>query len=203
MERFDIINHLIKVNDYKSFLEIGTQKQINFNKVKIERKVCVDPDENSNSTYLMTSDDFFKINKDTFDIVFIDGLHHADYVYRDIINSLRILNNGGCLVVHDCIPFSENAQIIPMENAYNKGTVAWNGDVWKAIIKLRTERNDLIIKVVDEDHGCAIIHKTKVGNGDFLKNYNNGYYNYDINLIKENLNIIQYNEFINIFSNKI
>ena len=30
MERFDIINHLINVNNYKSFLEIGTQNQINF-----------------------------------------------------------------------------------------------------------------------------------------------------------------------------
>jgi hypothetical protein len=88
MERFDIINHLISVNNYKSFLEIGTQNQINFSNVNIDHKVCVDPDPESNPTYLMTSDEFFKINKSKFDIVFIDELHHADFVYRDIINSL-------------------------------------------------------------------------------------------------------------------
>ena len=46
MLRFDIINHLITVNDYKSFLEIGTQAKINFTSVNVNRKVCVDPDPN-------------------------------------------------------------------------------------------------------------------------------------------------------------
>lgn len=195
MERFDIINHLINVNNYKSFLEIGTQNQINFSNVNIGHKICVDPDPESNPTYLMTSDEFFKINKTKFDIVFIDGLHHSDFVYRDIINSLKILNKNGCLVVHDCIPFNELAQIIPLERASNMGTIAWNGDVWKTIIKLRTERKDLKISVVDTDHGCGIIYFTNNDNGDYLESFNNGYYVYDETLIRENLNLITYDEF--------
>lgn len=195
MERFNIINHLIGVNNYKSFLEIGTQNQINFSNVNIDHKVCVDPDPESNPTYLMTSDEFFKINKSKFDIVFIDGLHHADFVYRDIINSLKILNKNGCLVIHDCIPFNELSQIIPLEKASDLGTIAWNGDVWKSIIKLRTERKDLKINVVDTDHGCGIIYFTDNDNGDYLESFNNGYYEYNETLVRENLNIITYNEF--------
>jgi hypothetical protein len=203
MERFDIINHLIKINNYKSFLEIGTQNQINFLNVNINHKVCVDPDPESNPTFMMTSDEFFEINKDTFDIVFIDGLHHADFVYRDIINSLKFLNKDGCLVVHDCIPFNELAQIIPLEKASDMGTIAWNGDVWKSIIKLRTERKDLKISVVDTDHGCGIIYLTNNGNDNYLESYNGGYYEYEETLVRQNLNIITYDEFKTKFNKSI
>ena len=37
----------------------------------------------------MTSDEFFKQNEDTYDVIFIDGLHTSDAVYRDINNSLK------------------------------------------------------------------------------------------------------------------
>lgn len=203
MERFDIINYLVKINGYNTFLEIGTQKQINFSHIKIDYKVCVDPDPNANATYQMTSDDFFNVNKETFDIIFIDGLHHSDYVYRDIINSIKILNDGGVIVVHDCIPFDEVAQIIPLERASNLGAHAWNGDVWKSIIKLRTERSDLKIKVVDVDHGCCIIHPVDLNFGDNLKDFNNGYYIYDEKLVRDNLNIINYNQFIDYYREPI
>jgi len=196
MERFDIINHLIKINNYKSFLEIGTQKQINFSNVEIENKICVDPDPESNPDFLMTSDEFFEINKNTFDIVFVDGLHHSDFAYRDIINSLGVLNKNGCVVVHDCIPYDELSQVIPLEKASDMGTISWNGDVWKSIIKLRTERDDLKIKVIDTDHGCAVIYFTEPGNGDYLESFNNGYYIYNEKLVRNNLNIISPDEFL-------
>lgn len=196
MERFDLINHLIKVNGYKSFLEIGTQAKINFTSVEIERKVCVDPDPNAGADHQIPSDEFFKANTENFDIVFVDGLHHADFAYRDIINSLKILNPGGCVVVHDVIPFSYEAQVIPLDKASSLGTVAWNGDVWKSWIKLRTERNDLSMKCVNEDHGCGIINFTSPGMGDYLENFNNGYYTYDRDLIMNSLNLITYDQFL-------
>ena len=196
MERFDLINHLIKVNGYGSFLEIGTQAKINFTSVEIEKKICVDPDPNSGADYQMSSDEFFDLNTENFDIVFVDGLHHADFAYRDIVNSLSILNPGGCVVVHDVIPFSYEAQVIPLDKASSLGTVAWNGDVWKSWIKLRTERNDLSMKCVNEDHGCGIINFTSPGNGDHLENFNMGYYTYNRDLVMSTLNLITYKEFL-------
>lgn len=196
MQRFDIINYLISVNGYRSFLEIGTQAKINFSSVTVPRKVCVDPDPNAEADYQITSDEYFNNNFEKFDIVFVDGLHHADVAYRDIVNSLKRLNPGGCVVVHDVIPFSYEAQVIPLEKASDMGTIAWNGDVWKAWIKLRTERNDLSMKCVNTDHGCGIIHFTNPGQGDFINNFQNGYYRYDSNSILNSLNLINPDEFL-------
>lgn len=201
MKRYDIINHLISKNNYKSFLEIGTQNKINYILVNIDRKICVDPDTNSNANYQMTSDEYFNNNFEKFDIIFIDGLHHSDYVYRDIINSLKRLNPNGSIVVHDVIPFSYESQIIPLKKAYDNGTTAWNGDVWKAWIKLRTERDDLSMRCVDVDHGCGIIQLVEKGKGDYLLDFQNGYYNYNKDIILNNLNLINENEFINLYTN--
>lgn len=203
MERFDIINYLISVNRYKSFLEIGTQAKINFTSVNINKKVCVDPYLNAGADFKITSDDFFKINSEKFDIIFIDGLHHSDIVYRDIINSLKCLNIGGCIIIHDVIPFSYEAQVIPLEKASTMGIIAWNGDVWKAWIKLRTERKDISMKCVNTDHGCGIINFVKYGDGDYIDNFQNGYYTYNRENILKNLNLISEEEFIKIYKNNI
>ena len=203
MLRFDVINYLISKNNYKSFLEIGTQAKINFSSIDIERKVCVDPDLNSEADYKITSDEYFENYFEKFDIILIDGLHHADVVYRDIINSLNRLNLGGCIVVHDVIPYSYEAQVIPLQKASDMGTIAWNGDVWKAWIKLKSERSDLDMKCVNTDHGCGIINYTIKGSSDFLSDFNNGYYIYDKDLISNNLNLISTNEFTNIYNKKL
>jgi hypothetical protein len=203
MKRFDIINYLIRVNNYKSFLEIGTQEHINLSNIIIDKKVSVDPDPEVNADFILPSDDFFKQNRDKFDIIFVDGLHHADFVYRDMINSLKILNPGGCIVVHDVIPYSFESQLIPLEKTLETGSGIWNGDVWKGWVKLRTERKDLNMKVVNTDHGCGIIHPTKHGNGDYLKSYNNGYYEYNRDLVSSSLNLISPDEFLSLFDKPI
>ena len=203
MKRFDIINYLIRANGYKSFLEIGTQERINLSNINIDKKISVDPDPESNPDFILSSDDFFKQNIDRFDIIFVDGLHHADFVYRDIINSLKILNPGGCVVVHDVIPSSYEGQLIPLEKTLETGTGIWNGDVWKGWIKLRIDRKDLVMKVVNTDHGCGIIHPTQYGNGDHLESYNNGYYEYNKDLIFSSLNLISPEDFLFLFETPI
>lgn len=90
-----------------------------------------------------------------WDIIFLDGLHHADQVERDIENSLKCLNPGGTIVCHDMLPMHEFGTIIPMRPDHNE----WWGDVYKTWIKLRQTRSDLEMNVVDCDHGCGIIRK--------------------------------------------
>ena len=51
--------------------------------------------------FKMTSDEFFKINSDKFDLIYVDGDHSAKQVFRDINNSWNILNKGGCLILDD------------------------------------------------------------------------------------------------------
>jgi hypothetical protein len=154
LNRWDIINILIKKNNYKSYLEVGTQDpNSNFNKIEIENKVSVDPFPRGEVTFVGTSDEYFQsILEDVkFDIIFIDGLHHDDQVLRDIENSLTHLSDSGIIVCHDCLPTTKH-----MQERNDHGGV-WLGDVWKAIAKLRVERIDLDIKVVDTDLGCGLI----------------------------------------------
>ena len=75
---------MVTKNNYKSYLEIGCNKDDLFSKVSIEKKVGVDPNEGGNVR--LTSDSFFNINTDTFDIIFIDGLHVYEQVKRDVMS---------------------------------------------------------------------------------------------------------------------
>jgi len=156
MTRTEIINGLIKKYGYKSYLEIGvntpSQPGYNWVGVEIELKHGVDP--NVDTTYKVTSDEFFK-NKITrkYDIIFIDGLHIFEQVYLDIVNSLNALEDGGIIVVHDCNPITEITQ------RRERASDAWHGDVWKSILKLRIENPELDISTVNTDEGCGIIKK--------------------------------------------
>ena len=155
--RFDIINKIIKKKKFESYLEIGCQSDVNFSKIIIKNKIGVDPQ--SGGTHRMTSDDFFKQNKNTFDLIFIDGLHVYEQVLKDIENSLKVLNDNGVILIHDCLPAKIWHQTIPQTHS------SWNGDVWKSIVKSRT-RIDLDTYTIEADQGLGLILKRE--NKDLL-----------------------------------
>ena len=194
MTRTDIIQLLIDKIKAKSYLEIGVSGGENFQTIRCENKVGVDPELTSPATIFLTSDQFFKQNKDTFDVIFVDGLHHADQVLRDIIHSLKILNEGGYIVCHDMNPEKEEHQIIP----FTGGT--WNGNCWEAFVQLRQERSDLKMCVVNTDHGCGIIQKGKQELLEINKKVN--YKNFNKNR-KQWLNLIEVTDFYEQFSNSL
>ena len=104
MLRTDVLNHLIRKRNYKSYLEIGVYNGVNFESINIVNKVCVDPFPlYVNTTHIMTSDNFFKLLKpeEKFDLIFVDGLHLTEQSDLDVKNSLQHLNTGGCVVMHD------------------------------------------------------------------------------------------------------
>ena len=150
--RWDLIEYLIKKNNYKNYLEIGCDKNQLFSKVNINNKIGVDPVSGGNVR--KTSDDFFKENKSSFDIVFIDGLHTYEQVKKDILNSVNCLLDEGIILVHDCMPDSLGKQAVP------RYKMQWNGDVWKAIVDLRQQEN-LEIYTCEIDKGIGIITKKK------------------------------------------
>lgn len=155
MTRTEIINNVIKKIGAKTYLEIGVREpEGNFNSIACEHKVAIDPVPLGEGILRMTSDGFFAQNRDTFDVIFIDGLHHADQVERDILNSLAVLTPGGCVLCHDMNPTTELMQIVPVQT-----DGAWTGDCWKAWVKLRSTRSDLTMYVVNTDFGVGIIQK--------------------------------------------
>ena len=206
MNRTTIINHLAEKIIAKSYLEIGARLHSNnFDKINIGHKVSVDPCLEAfdrEPTYKLPSDDFFAQNIETFDIIFIDGLHEFKQVERDINNSLKFLNEGGFIVCHDMNPTKEYRQFAlnnPKRKEFVKKTkdTLWNGDCWKAFIKARAERSNIIMHTVDTDFGCAII---SLGRQELLDIQQEDI-NYQ-NLVKNRkkwLNLISVDEFLYLF----
>jgi hypothetical protein len=152
IDKPNILNTLVDRFNYKSYLEIGQGRpENNFNWIKCKIRLGVDPDPRCNAAYCLPSDEFFEVNRSTFDLIFIDGLHQKDQVYRDIINSLNCLNENGTIVVHDCNPTDEAMQVVPPVQG------VWTGDVWRAWLQLRSERDDLEMYVINTANGCGII----------------------------------------------
>ena len=155
----DLLNALIEKYNLKSYLEIGVQNPSNnFDKIKCERKVGVDPalkgyaDSDNSTIFQMFSDEFFMGNKETFDLTFIDGLHHADQVKRDFENSLRCLSDNGFIVIHDVLPWNEEGTAVP------RATKMWWGDVYKWAMQIGTYK-DIMYETFDIDNGCMLVWK--------------------------------------------
>ena len=119
---------------------------------------------------------------DKFDIIFIDGLHHADQVYQDILNALEHLNDDGTILCHDMNPWSKDVQKVPRQ------TGQWTGDCWKAFVRLRSERSDLDMFVITADTGLGVI-----------RNGNQKKLNVDCDLTWDNLGLHR-SEWLNLIS---
>lgn len=173
--RITIIQNIIDRNKFNSYLEIGCYNDDCFSKINVTKKVGVDPLVGGNVR--MSSDDFFNINKEKFDCIFIDGLHTYEQVKKDINNSLKYVNDNGVILVHDCLPESIFEQAVPRSKRRFKG------DTWKAIVEMRTRKNiDTYTCVVDE--GLGVILKRENHNllniniNDFKKlSFKDYYYN--------------------------
>lgn len=170
-KRTEIINFLLSTRKGETrYLEIGVRNpDKNYNQIIACEKYSVDPgleyDENP-VDFKMTSDKFYELLSDNkilssniqFDVIFIDGLHLADQVDRDIINSIRFVKSDGFIVLHDCNPPTEwHAR----ENYYYRNTPAgvyWNGSTWKAFLKWRFNPS-VNSCCIDTDWGVGIISK--------------------------------------------
>lgn len=189
MNRIDLIHKSLEFNGGKRYLEIGVRTCSNLFKVKCEFKVGVDPAYRLSKKdnlrrmfglersrlFRMYSDDFFTSNpqgvlNQSFDVIFIDGLHNYAQSLKDVENALKYLEPNGVIILHDCNPISA-ARASPVKYSFEElvpkikaGEIegwdgGWNGDVWKTIVHLRASRNDLSIITIDDDHGLGVIVK--------------------------------------------
>ena len=192
--RIEIVQNIINQKKYTSYLEIGTFKDELFAEVKCNKKIGVDPVSGGNIR--KTSDNFFLENKEKFDLIFIDGLHHYEQVKKDIANSLDFLNDGGIILMHDCMPRDYYYQAVP------RCQYEWNGDTWKAFLEFRSKQN------VDSyccyaDQGIGVILKRKNTNKLELdiKNYKKFSFNDYVENYQKYLNLIEYKDLIKIVQN--
>ena len=192
--RLEIVQNIINKKNYSSYLEIGTFKDELFGFIKCKDKIGVDPVWGGNIK--KTSDKFFLENTQKFDLIFIDGLHHYKQVKKDIINSLKVLNDGGMILMHDCMPKNYYYQAVP------RCQYDWNGDTWKAFLEVRV-KDDVDAYCCYADQGIGVILKRKNRNKLNLNTVKFSKFNFNEfaqNYLKY-LNIIEYEDLVKIVEN--
>ncbi|KUI42164.1 biotin carboxyl carrier protein [Mycobacterium sp. IS-1590] len=183
MKRIKAVQQALDARTKPVYLEIGVEYGRAFRRISADEKIAVDPalkvsprsrkaaEAKARSTHYfeMTSDDFFA-NESAFlenrgiDVALIDGLHTYQQVLRDVDNTLRYLTDDGVIVLHDCNPASA-AIGFPAESMedfqaqHHWWNLFWSGDVWKAIVYLRSTRDDLQIAVLNCDFGVGLLRR--------------------------------------------
>lgn len=175
------------------YLEIGCAGNDLFDAVACTSKIGVDPA--AGGTHRMLSDNFFAANADTFDVIFIDGLHHYDQVKRDTVNALKVLNEGGWIAFHDFLPADWKEHHVPRIQA------TWTGDCWKVALEL-IEASGLEFKIAAIDHGVGVLRKT--GGTVSIPDYSARLDRAEFDVFVENfdrLPIVDYTEIVSWISN--
>ena len=184
--RSAIISKVVNLVGAQSYLEIGCETDVVFKAIDCPHKVGVDPDKGG--TMRATSDDFFASNTETFDVAFVDGLHTYQQVRQDILNTFKCLNDGGVILMHDCLPRSYIEQAVP------RMATVWTGDVWKAAFDLK-QNPDIDFRVISVDYGVGIMKARK--NSDQKSFSTNDFSNVDFGFFQENyqdLGLIGYDD---------
>lgn len=156
--KHEIINRIIQEVGATSYLEIGFADGFNFNKIECESKTGTDINfcEETQREYFshnmngQSSDNFFNSVDQNFDVVFIDGLHHADQVRKDIINALKC--NTKAIILHDTIPNTKIMQEVP------RNTRQWTGDCWRAVVGFTQSYPDVKLETYRSDFGLTVIY---------------------------------------------
>lgn len=212
-KRYEIINFLAEKINAQNYLEIGVRNpEDNFNLINIKEKYSIDPGlefKTNPVDFKMTSDEFFlqlgenKLSfpaDKKFDIIFIDGLHLADQVEKDIFNSAKHLADEGFIVLHDCNPPTEYHARERFEFKFSPGGIMWNGTTWKAFLKSRTQFYSCCINC---DWGVGILRKKEMPCFNILPSNENMFFEYskmDQNR-NQQLNLIGFKDLVRCFDN--
>lgn len=184
MNRLTVLKTLMQKKNLRNYLEIGVFNGHIFFRIRSSFKIAVDPDfafDNSRKTgklflnpynfynqyFQKTSDDFFAQDapevfaQKKVELSLIDGMHEYEYALRDVENTLKYATEDVVIILHDCNPLTKEDACSFSEWKAREFTGTWNGDVWKAILHLRSLRRDLTAFVLDCDHGLGVVVKKK------------------------------------------
>ncbi|WP_179474946.1 class I SAM-dependent methyltransferase [Mycolicibacterium vinylchloridicum] len=185
VNRIRAVQQALAMRSNPVYLEIGVSRGQAFQRISADVKIAVDPAfrltertrDLANAKgrvveyFETTSDAFFEnekalLEQHPVDVALIDGLHTYEQVVRDVENTVRHLKDDGVIFLHDCNPPFElagrRAESWDEFMAQQSGPLKigiWNGDVWKAIVELRSTRPDLLVGVLKCDQGVGFVRK--------------------------------------------
>jgi len=99
-----------------------------------------------------------KMAFDRVNVCLVDGWHTYDCAIRDLACAYDMLADGGVLIVHDCLPESEQSASPTWVSGF------WSGASYRAYLDFVLPRHDLDYCTVNVDHGCGIIFKKRAVN---------------------------------------
>lgn len=156
------VNKLHEALNLKTYLEIGLGTGDTYNRVNIPYKVGVDirmtPEVIGHEH--MSSDEYFKKNWDNpikFDIIFIDGCHRVEYVYRDFINSIRFSHEKTIWIIDDTVPRDAFSAMRDPEEAValrkritGSDNPGWHGDTYKLVWLIKSFHHHFKIMTIND-----------------------------------------------------
>ena len=138
----------------KSYLELGLYVGETFEKICTIVPFCVGVDIKDVRTnkeigvfYKMTTDEFFAMNKEKFDVIFIDADHRHKSVYEDLKNALESLTPFGTIFLHDTDPINPSYY-----------SVGYCGDAYKILDDVQMLGLDAITFPISNE-GITIIRR--------------------------------------------
>lgn len=158
VDKHTVLAQLHELVQPRTYFEIGVDRGQSLTLARC-RSIGVDPSYRITRslhcdvrTFLQTSDDFFASegNFDHFDgvpvdLAFIDGMHLAEFAYRDFMNVEKRMAPGGVVVLDDMMPRNS------LEAQRIRRTVGWAGDVYKLHAVLRDHRPDLTLLPINTE----------------------------------------------------
>lgn len=161
-DHMSLVEHLACWLKPECYLEIGILNGESLTRIQKHAKECYGVDvklahrnyDNNVKLFEMTSDEFFaKLNPTIkFDMVFIDGDHSKDQVYKDFINSKDRVIEDGLVVLHDTVPMDD------------KMTAPWFcHDAWEAAKRIKQEFiNEWEVLSLPFNPGITVMRKISI-----------------------------------------
>lgn len=147
------LNRLAALVDAHAYLEIGVGAGHTLRAIEVPERTGVDPRSNLESADLdgsgirlvtSTSDEFFAglDPGETFDLVYVDGLHTFEQAYRDLCSALLHAHARSLILLDDTLPVDVYSNLhdreaaIAARKAAGGAGDAWHGDVFKVVFAL-------------------------------------------------------------------
>lgn len=175
----EVLADLHTLVEPSTYFEIGVRRGHSLALARC-RSLAIDPDPHPDFVAdqplvdfrRCTSDDFFFFHgKDvpprSVDLAFLDGMHLAEYVFRDFMNVERLMKPDGVIVIDDVLPNHR----VQAERA--RSSQVWTGDVWRFVDQLRVLRPDLKLTWLDTSPtGLLVVTRLDPGNQVLWNRYN-------------------------------
>ncbi len=166
------------------YLEIGVSRGATLHALTAARKVGVDPKFKFDTAAegqpgveyrVETSDAYFGAlgREETFDVIYLDGLHTFEQTLRDLLNALEHLRPKGVILIDDIYPVSYAASI-PNLSASKRlrrelgvEKAAWMGDVYRLVFFIQSFCQSLSYAGVAQNPGQLVVWRGPRPEGSF------------------------------------